>query len=200
MHERRRLILASSSPYRKQLLERLHLPFETCSPEVNESPLPGESPQALACRLAETKARKVAESAPDALIIGSDQVAVLEGLIVGKPGTEERAEAQLLQARGKTLEFLTGVCLLDSATGRVQTDCVSYRVRLRPLEPADIRRYIRLEMPLNCAGALKSEGLGAALIERMEGDDPTALIGLPLLRLVQMLEGCGYHVLQQAVG
>jgi MAF protein len=190
-----RLILASTSSYRKELLQRLQLPFDTVAPWVNETRHPGEAPRDLVLRLAEAKARAVAVEHPDALIIGSDQVAVYDGDILGKPGTHERAAAQLRRASGRRVTFLTGLCLLNSATGYCQVDLARFRVYFRTLTDAQIESYLRREQPYHCAGSFKSEGLGIALFERMEGDDPTALIGLPLIRLVDMLGQAGMAVL-----
>jgi septum formation protein len=190
-----RLILASTSPYRKELLERLGLPFDTVAPWVNEERHPGEAPRDLVLRLAEAKARAVAVEHPEALIIGSDQVAVNNGDILGKPGTHERATAQLKRASGRRVTFLTGLCLLSSATGHCQVDLARFTVYFRTLTDAQIESYLRREQPYSCAGSFTSEGLGIALFERMEGDDPTALIGLPLIRLVQMLEQAGQPIL-----
>lgn len=189
-----RIILASSSPYRRELLARLKLPFETVSPEVEETPLPGETPLALAERLAVAKARKVAEGRPGSLVIGSDQVAVYDGRIVGKPGGREAAAAQLRAASGRTVVLYTGLALVHSDTGRVQSEVVPYRVTFRPLDEALIQRYLDKEQPYGCAGSVRSEGLGIALLERFEGEDPNALIGLPLIRLVRMLEREGVQV------
>ncbi|HEY4373305.1 MAG TPA: Maf family nucleotide pyrophosphatase [Burkholderiales bacterium] len=186
----RPLILASTSRYRRELLERLRLPFSTRAPETDETPLPGEDPGALALRLAAAKARAVAahyQAAPGALVIGSDQVAYCEGRILGKPGSYERAVEQLHWMRGKTTIFDTALCLLDAASGREQLRSVLTRVRLRALDDAEIDAYLRAEEPYDCAGSAKSEGLGIALMESMEGDDPNALIGLPLIALCAML-------------
>ncbi|MEW5755952.1 MAG: nucleoside triphosphate pyrophosphatase [Pseudomonadota bacterium] len=189
------LVLASTSPYRKELLQRLGLPFETAAPEVDESRAPGELAEDLVRRLAEQKARAVAARFPDSLIIGSDQVAVLGDTILGKPGTHERAVEQLTAASGRHVSFLTGLCLHNSRTGHSQVDMIPFHVVFRHLTPRQIEHYLRQEQPYNCAGSFKSEGLGIALFERLEGDDPTALIGLPLIRLVRMLEREGISVL-----
>lgn len=189
------IVLASTSIYRKELLERLRLPFITASPNVDETPLPQEAPQQLVRRLAEVKARAVATQFPDALIIGSDQVAILDGHILGKPGNHERAAAQLRMASGKRLEFLTGLCLLNAVSGNAQLDVVSYTAVFRALTDRKIENYLRREQPYHCAGAFKSEQLGIALCERFEGEDPSALIGLPLIRLVHMLEREGVSVI-----
>lgn len=189
-----KLILASSSPFRRELLARLKIPFETVSPDVDESPLPGEAPQAMARRLAVAKARKVAEGRRGALVIGSDQVAVYDGKIVGKPGDHDTAVAQLRAASGRTVELYTGLALVNSDTGRLQVEVVPYRVTFRPLDEALIGRYLEKEQPYACTGSIRSEGLGIALLEKLEGDDPNALIGLPLIRLVRMLENEGVKI------
>jgi len=189
-----KLILASSSPFRRELLARLMIPFEVVAPEVDETARPGELPQALVERLAIAKAQAVAAKHPQALIIGSDQVAVHAGEIVGKPITHERAVAQLKTASGKTVTLYTGLALINSATGRVQSEVVPYRVLFRSLSDAQIENYLRKEQPYHCAGSVKSEGLGVALLERFEGEDPATLIGLPLIRLIRMLEHEGLTV------
>ncbi len=195
MDTQQRLVLASTSPYRKELLQRLHLPFETISPEVDETRQPGESAESLVARLAEAKARAVAETLHEGLVIGSDQVAVLEGEVLGKPGGHEQAVAQLQNASGKTVRFLTGLCVVNAATGNSQLEVVPFEVEFRTLTPEQIEHYLRREEPYNCAGSFKSEGLGIALFERLRGDDPNALIGLPLIRLTRMLEREGLAVL-----
>jgi MAF protein len=185
------LVLASTSAFRQALLERLGLPFTTAAPEVDETRRPEEPPQVLVLRLAESKARAVAPGHPGALIIGSDQVACIEGQVLGKPGGRDAAIAQLQQASGKTVVFHTGLCLLNSSTGRAQTLVEPFRVHFRPLTLERITGYLDREQPYNCAGSFKSEGLGIALFERLEGEDPSALIGLPLIRLVTLLESEG---------
>ena len=185
------LVLASASPYRSALLGRLGLPFTTTVPQVDESPRPGEAPQALVLRLAEAKAREVSSGYPRGLIIGSDQVACIDGEILGKPGDRPRAIAQLERASGRCVVFHTGLCLLNAATGRAQTVVEPFRVHFRALSRARIEAYVDRELPYNCAGSFKSEGLGVVLFERLEGDDPSALIGLPLIRLVTLLESEG---------
>lgn len=192
----RQLVLASTSPYRKALLQRLGLAFEAASPAAGETPLPGESPQELVKRLAEAKARAVADRFPQALIIGSDQVAVLEGEILGKPGTHAKALDQLRAASGKRVSFLTGLCLLNAASGHAQVEVVPFSVKFRELTDAQLEAYLRKEQPYDCAGSFKSEGLGIALFEKLEGDDPNALIGLPLIRLIAMLSREGIDILQ----
>ncbi len=186
-----RLILASSSPFRRELLSRLMIPFDVVAPEVDETPRPDETPQALVERLAIAKAQVVASQHPDALVIGSDQVAVHADKIVGKPHTHERAVEQLRTASGKTVMLYTGLALINSASGRVQSEVVPFRVLFRPLTEAQIENYLRQEQPYHCAGSVKSEGLGVALLERFEGEDPATLIGLPLIRLIRMLENEG---------
>lgn len=183
----RRLVLASTSPFRRELLARLGLPFEVMAPDVDESRRPQETPEALVLRLSEAKARAAAAAFADALVIGSDQVAVIDGAVLGKPGNRQRAVEQLARAAGKCVTFLTGLSLVDAASGRAQTVCERFRVHFRPLDPAQIARYVDREQPFNCAGSFKSEGYGITLFERLEGDDPNALIGLPLIRLVELL-------------
>ncbi len=194
MHLPLPLVLGSSSPFRKELLQRLQLPFETCSPELDESPLPDETPQQLVERLSVDKARAVAQHYPDHLVIGSDQVAVNEGTVLGKPGSFERAAEQLAMASGKVVQFHTGLTLLNSRTGAVQSEVVPFAVHFRVLNEARISRYLQAETPYNCAGSFKSEGLGVTLFERLSGDDPSALMGLPLIRLIRMLEQEGVEV------
>lgn len=190
----RRIILASGSPFRRELLARLELPFESVSPEIDEAPKNGESAHALVERLALKKAQEVAKSHPDALIIGSDQVAMLDGNILGKPGDHERAFEQLSAASGRRVTFLTGLCLFDSGDGTHQLAVEPFEVEFRELDSVMIDAYLKWEQPYNCAGSFKSEGLGIALFERLTGDDPTALIGLPLIQLVRMLETAGARV------
>jgi septum formation protein len=191
----RRLILASSSPFRRELLARLRLPFETLSPVADESLLPDEDAPASVARLAELKARSVAARQSGALIIGSDQLAVLDNEILGKPGDHERAVNQLTRASGQTVTFYTGLCLLDSGSQRLQSEVIPFWVVFRSLNRKQIEGYLRRERPYNCAGSFKSEGLGIALFERLQGEDPTSLIGLPLIRLIRMLEAEGIEVL-----
>jgi septum formation protein len=188
------LVLASTSPYRREVLSRLHLPFETFAPNVDETPLPGETPSALVVRLAEAKARAAQSAYPDALVIGSDQVAVIGERILGKPGNHQQAVEQLSQASGRQVDFLTGLCLLNTQSGAIQTDMVHFGVLFRQLSARQIENYLRQDKPYNCAGSFKSEGLGIVLLERMVGSDPTAVIGLPLIRLVRMLEADGFHI------
>lgn len=182
------LILASSSPYRKELLARLRLPFEAISPEVDETPLPKEAPQETALRLAQVKARKIAETHPQALVIGCDQVATLDGVQLGKPGNHENAIKQLQMMRGRTVIFHSALCLYNAKTQNMQADVVPYEVAFRQLTDAQIEHYLRAEEPYNCAGSAKSEGLGISLISSMQGNDPNALIGLPLIKLITMLQ------------
>ena len=189
------LVLASTSPYRRELLTRLGLPFYTASPATDETPLPGEAPAATALRLSEAKARAVANVFPGALIIGSDQVACLGEMIFGKPGTHENAVRQLQAMRGRTIIFHTGLCLYDTRNGRAEVRDVQTHVSFRDLSDAEIERYLRKEQPYNCAGSAKSEGLGIALLSSMQGDDPNALIGLPLIALCEMLRSAGVDVI-----
>jgi septum formation protein len=191
----RELVLASSSPYRAELLTRLGLPFECRSPDVDETPAPGEAPEAQVRRLALDKARAVAARHPHALVIGSDQVAVCGDEVLGKPGSAARAREQLTRLSGRSVTFLTSLCLLDAPGVTHQLAVVPTRVRFRRLGAAEIGNYVDRERPLDCAGAFKSEGLGIALFEAIEGRDPTALIGLPLIELCRMLRHAGVHVL-----
>ena len=190
-----RLILASSSPFRRELLSRLMIPFEVVVPDVDETPRLHESPQALVERLAILKAQTVATKYPAALVIGSDQVAVHNGEIVGKPHTHERAVDQLRTASGKTVMLYTGLALVNSSSGQVQSEVVPYGVTFRTLTNMQIETYLRKEQPYHCAGSVKSEGLGVALLERFDGEDPATLIGLPLIRLIRMLENEGLAVI-----
>jgi septum formation protein len=189
------LILASTSPFRRELLGRLGLPFDVANPQTDESPLPGETPEEIALRLSEAKARAVAEMHPDALIIGSDQVATVDGKIYGKPGTHERAVEQLHALSGKTVNFFTGLCLLNARTGEAEVRGVPMLVTFRQLRDHEIENYLRREPAYNCAGSAKSEGLGIALLSSMRGDDPNALVGLPLIALCDMLRKQGVAVL-----
>ncbi len=181
------IVLASTSPYRRELLTRLGLPFTVANPQTDESALPGETPEALALRLSEAKAKAVAEQYPDALIIGSDQVATVAGRIYGKPGTHERAVEQLRELSGKTVNFFTGLCLFNARTGTSQVRGVPTLVTFRTLTDSEIGNYLQREPAYNCAGSAKSEGLGIALLAGMQGDDPNALVGLPLIALCDML-------------
>ena len=190
-----RLILASSSPYRRALLERLRLPFEVMSPDVDETYLPGESSAQTALRLAQTKARKVGLGAPASLVIGSDQVAALDETCLGKPGDHAGAVAQLRAMRGKTVTFHTALALLNTQSGALQLANVPTRVRFRTYTDRELERYLALEQPYDCAGSAKIEGLGIALVEGVESDDPSALIGLPLVQLTTMLRNEGVAVI-----
>jgi septum formation protein len=184
------IVLASTSPFRRELLSRLALPFKTVFPEIDERRRPDEPPRVMVIRLAEAKARACA-STRHALVIGSDQVATLGDEVLGKPGTHERAAQQLRRLSGQAVTFLTGLCLLNTATNAAQVDLVPFSVRFRTLDDDRIQRYLNHDRPYNCAGSFKSEGLGITLFERMEGDDPTALVGLPLIRLTDMLASEG---------
>ncbi|MDT8439233.1 MAG: nucleoside triphosphate pyrophosphatase [Wenzhouxiangellaceae bacterium] len=183
------LILASTSPYRAELLRRLGIPFEIQASDVDETPLPGEHPEALVRRLALAKADAVATSRPDALVIGGDQLAVLDGQVLGKPGTTDRAIAQLEAMSGHTVEFLSALALVGPGVRRI--DIVPTRLRFRPLARVEIERYVAADRPLDCAGAMRSEALGIALLESLSSDDPSALIGLPLIRLAEWLREAG---------
>ena len=187
----RPLVLGSTSRYRRELLLRLNLPFDVAAPDVDETPAPGEAPRALALRLALAKARAVAQQHPDAVVIGSDQVADLAGAPLGKPGTHERATAQLRQMRGHTVVFQTAVAVVCSATGFEQVDLAPLQVQFRDLTDEEIERYLRAEQPYDCAGSAKSEGLGIVLLDAIHSDDPTALIGLPLIRTCRLLRAAG---------
>ncbi len=191
----RAIVLASSSPYRRELLQRLGLPFNWAAPAVNEDPLPGESPVELVQRLARSKVTSLAGTFRGALIIGADQVAVLpDGSILSKPGGHTAARLQLQSCSGRTVRFQTGVCLLDTASAQMQTDVVESEIIFRPLMDAEIERYLLAERPYDCAGAFKSEQLGVALLSGMHLLDPSALIGLPLIALTAMLRRAGVPV------
>lgn len=191
----RPLILGSTSRYRHELLSRLRLPFTAERPDVDESPLPGEPPVALARRLALAKAREVATRFEQAVVIGSDQVADLDGEPLGKPGTHERAVEQLRRMRGRTVVFQTAVAVVCLATGFEQQDLAAVRVQFRDLSDEDIEHYLRAEQPYDCAGSARSEGMGIALLERIDNDDPSALVGLPLIRTCRMLRAAGVKLL-----
>ena len=195
----RALVLGSTSRYRRELLERLRIPFIVESPDVDETPLSGESPRELALRLALAKARAVARRHPQAVVIGSDQVADLHGEPLGKPGTHERALGQLRRMRGQSVVFQTAVAVVCDATGFEQLELAPVSVSFRSLEEglddAEIERYLRAEQPYDCAGAAKSEGLGIALLKRIDNDDPTALVGLPLIRTCRMIRAAGVRLL-----
>ena len=191
----RTLILASTSRYRRELLDRLRLPFEIHAPDVDETPRPQETPRALAERLALEKADVVAARFPDAVVIGSDQVADLAGEALGKPGDHARATAQLQRMRGQTLIFQTAVAVVCHATGFAQRDVAPVRVVFRNLSDDAIESYLQAEQPYDCAGSAKSEGLGVALLDAIDSDDPTALVGLPLIRTCRMLRAAGIELL-----
>jgi septum formation protein len=191
----RKLILGSTSPYRRELLSRLRLDFDVIAPDVDETPQANESPRQLACRLAMAKARAVAAQRPDCVVIGSDQVADLDGIPLGKPGNHARALAQLQQMRGKTVVFQTAVAVVCQDSGFAQMDLAQVKVRFRELSDAEIEAYLLAETPYDCAGSAKSEGLGIALLESIENDDPTALVGLPLIRTCRMIQAAGVRVL-----
>lgn len=188
------LVLASSSPFRKALLERLNIPFEVVSPDIDESRHADETARCYVERLAVEKARAVAAQRPHALVIGSDQAAVHDGMIVGKPVDQEDAVRQLLRASGRTVTLHTGVALFNADSNRLQSDVVPYTVYFRNIDRATVERYLEKERPYGCAGSLRAEGLGIALLRKFEGDDPNALIGLPLIRLVDMLHNEGIVV------
>jgi septum formation protein len=192
---KRKIVLASTSAYRAALLRRLGLEFAALPPLTDETPLAGESPRATAHRLSLAKAESLVSTAADALIIGSDQVADLNGRPIGKPGTRDGAHRQLCSMRGQTLVFHSGLCLIDTASGQRQCEVVPTTVRFRPLSDAEIERYLDREPAFDCAGSAKSEGLGVALMESMQSEDPTALVGLPLIALCRMLRAAGCDVL-----
>jgi len=190
------LILGSSSPFRAALLEKLGLSFISSSPDIDESPLENETADQLVQRLSEQKALKIAESYPDSLIIGSDQVALLDGNILGKPGSHEKAVNQLSAASGKTVRFLTGLALLNSKTNKLQSLVEHFDVRFKTLSTNQIEFYLQQEKPYQCAGSFKSEGFGISLFSKLQGEDPNSLIGLPLIRLIDLLNNEGVDVLQ----
>ncbi|TNJ19751.1 septum formation inhibitor Maf [Aeromonas sobria] len=185
------LTLASTSRYRKALLEKLGLPFDCAAPDVDERPLAEESAQALVARLARAKAEAIADGRDHGLIIGSDQVCVCDGRILGKPGTIDNAVAQLMAAQGRSVTFYTGLCVLDAATGQAHQLVEPFTVHFRTLDEAAIRRYVEAELPLDCAGSFKCEGMGIVLFKGLEGRDPNALIGLPLIGLIELLDRHG---------
>ena len=191
MTSRHPLILGSTSRYRRELLERLRVPFDVVAPDVDEAPLPGEAPAALAVRLAMAKARAVSAAHPDAVVIGSDQVAELDGEPIGKPGTHERAVAQLRRMRGRSVVFHTAVAVVCEASGFAGSALVPVTVRFRDLSDAEIEHYLRTEQPYDCAGSAKCETLGIALLDAIDSDDPTALVGLPLIRTCALLRQAG---------
>jgi len=189
------LILASSSPFRKELLSRLHLPFNSISPDIDETHLAGESPEQYVSRLAFEKAQVIAKNNDSTVIIGSDQCAYLNGKILGKPGSHENAVKQLRQARGQEVVFYTGLCVMQLSTGFSEVDCIQYKVGFRELTYDQIEHYLITEKPYNCAGSFKSEAYGISLFSYMSGDDPTSIVGLPLIRLITMLEAAGIKVI-----
>ena len=193
-----RLVLGSGSSSRRNLLERLSIPFLVVHPDIDESPLEGETPDALVSRLSEQKARAVGARVGTGLVIGSDQVALLDDTVLGKPGSYANNVAQLAMASGRWVEFRTGVALLDAASGRVQIDVVPFAVKFRSLTTSDIAAYVSHERAHDCAGGFRAERLGCALFECMRGDDPTALLGLPMIRLCEMLRSAGLDVLRAA--
>lgn len=191
----RTIVLGSTSPYRRELLSRLRLSFLTARPDVDETPRAGESPAALARRLALAKAQDVARRFPDAVVIGSDQVADLDGEPLGKPGTHERAVLQLQRMSGRTVVFQTAVAVVCAATGFEALELAPVKVLFRPLDDREIEQYLRAEQPYDCAGSAKSEGLGIALLEQIDNDDPSALVGLPLIRTCRLLRAAGVPIL-----
>lgn len=192
----RPLVLGSTSVYRRELLSRLGIPFEVCAPEVDETPQPGESPEALARRLALAKARAVAGRYPHAVVIGSDQVADLDGEPIGKPGNHENAVRQLRRMSGRIVIFQTALAVACEESGFLEVDLAPVRVRFRELAADEIETYLRAEQPYDCAGSARSEGLGIALLDSIESDDPTALVGLPLIRTCRMIRAAGVKVLR----
>ena len=191
----RKLILGSTSPYRRALLQRLRIPFEIAAPDVDETAQPLETPKQLACRLAMAKARVIAAQFPGGVVIGADQVADLDGQALGKPGDHTRATAQLQKMRGRTVIFQTAVAVVCLETGFAQMDLAQVKVKFRELSNEEIETYLRAETPYDCAGSAKSEGLGIALLESIDNDDPTALVGLPLIRTCRMIQAAGVRVL-----
>ena len=191
----RKLILGSTSVYRRELLSRLRLPFDVVAPGVDESPRPAEAPGDLACRLALAKAQAVAQLHPSAVVIGSDQVADLYGEPLGKPGTHDRATEQLKRMRGRTVIFQTALAVVCLESGFEQSDLAAVRVKFRDLSDAEIQAYLLAEQPYDCAGSAKSEGLGIALLDSIDNDDPTALVGMPLIRTCRMLRAAGVNIL-----
>ena len=191
-----KLVLGSTSPFRKALLERLHIDFECDSPDIDETALEDEAVEDMVVRLAIAKAQAISARHPDSLIIGSDQSAVLNGEKLSKPGNFENAFRQLSRASGQKITFQTGLCLLNTSTGNIQSSCVPYTVVFKELTPKMIENYLHKEEPYNCAGSFKSEALGIALFERFEGNDPNALIGLPLIELVNFLDNEGFSILE----
>lgn len=190
----KQIVLGSSSPFRKELLRKLIPEFDTCSPDIDETPLANESPLDLVARLALTKARAVAKTFPDAMIIASDQVSVLNHQINGKPGNHQRAFEQLKASSGNTVTFFTSLCLYDASTHQSELVVEPFHVHFRELDDDEINRYLSKEAPFSCAGSFKSEGLGIALFKKLEGDDPNALIGLPLIKLADLLRNQGIQI------
>ena len=188
------LVLGSTSPFRKALLEKLGLPFVTCAPTVDETRLQKETPRDMVARLAESKARNAALKHPESLVIGSDQVACIDGSVVGKPGNREKAIAQLTAAAGKSVSFYTGLCLYNASLDQAQVEVESFTVHFRQLSTEQIMRYVDREQPFNCAGSFKSEGYGITLFSSLEGRDPNTLIGLPLICLIGMLNNEGIEL------
>lgn len=188
------LVLASTSPFRQQLLNKLNIPFITAQPDCDETPLQNESPESLVQRLADQKARSCVVEKPS-LIVGSDQVCVIDGQIVGKPHSQQKAIEQLISQSGKAITFYTGLALYNSHTQQSQITLDTFTVHFRHLTRSMVERYVEKELPLNCAGSFKSEGLGIALFEKLEGDDPNTLVGLPLIKLIQLLENESFPVL-----
>lgn len=191
------LILGSSSPFRAELLAKLNRPFISASPDIDESALANETAEQLVQRLSEQKALKIAENNPDSLIIGSDQVAILDGEILGKPGSHANAVQQLTAASGKTVLFLTGLALLNSKTGNMQSSVEPFEVSFKELTADQIEHYLNIEQPYQCAGSFKSEGFGISLFSKLQGDDPNTLIGLPLIKLISLLDAEGIDVLRK---
>ena len=191
----RNLILGSTSPYRRELLQRLRIPFDVVSPDVDETPLDLETPRDMACRLALSKAKAVAVRFPASVVIGSDQVADLDGQALGKPGSHDRAVAQLQHMRGRTVIFQTAVAVACLETGFLQMDLAQVKVKFREVSDFEIEAYLRAETPYDCAGSAKSEGLGIVLLESIDNDDPTALVGLPLIRTSRMIQAAGIKLL-----
>lgn len=189
-----KLVLASTSPFRRDVLQKLKIEFDVQAPEIDETAQDNEIPQELVARLSEAKARAVARDYPDALIIGSDQVAVLDNNILGKPGDHENARKQLAMASGKKITFFTGLCLYNSATDHAQVRCVPFDVYFRKLTEEQIERYLQVDQPYNCAGSFKSEGFGISLFEKLDGEDPNTLIGLPLIELIRLLATEGLNI------
>ena len=189
------IILASSSPFRKSLLERLHLDFRSISPDIDEVHLQGEGTEDYVCRLARRKAQVIAEQYPLSIVIGSDQCALLDGKMLGKPGSQENALEQLKNAQGKTVVFHTGLCVMQQSSDFCEVEDILFEVSFRELSDEQLEHYLRVEQPYDCAGSFKSEAYGICLFSEMRGDDPTALVGLPLIRLTHLLEKAGIAVI-----